>query len=229
MLDWIRQTFDGGSPLPPTEVFIGRIVVAMVMGFVVAAIYAVSLGRRRTDAGTLPTTLVLLSILVAMVTLVIGDNQARAFGLVGALSIVRFRTVVEDTRDTAFVIFAVVVGMTAGAGCAVLAVIGIPVVAFAVNVMRILDGPRADDGSKAVALSVRIGLGHDPDTLLGAVFDRYFSHRRLTASCTARQGAAMEVAYTAVLKDAKASYRFVTELNQIEGVQNVELRDKSAT
>ena len=50
----------------------------------------------------------LLTILIAMVTMVIGNNMARAFGLVGALSIVRFRTVVEDTRDTAFVIFAVV-------------------------------------------------------------------------------------------------------------------------
>src|SRR2546430_13730647 len=44
-------------------------------------------------------------------TQVIGDNVARAFSLVGALSIVRFRTVVRDTQDTAYVIFAVVVGM----------------------------------------------------------------------------------------------------------------------
>ena len=58
----------------------------------------------------------LLSILIAMVTQVIGDNVARAFSLVGALSIVRFRTVVRDTVDTAFVIFAVAVGMAVGAG-----------------------------------------------------------------------------------------------------------------
>ena len=57
----------------------------------------------------------LLSILIAMVTQVIGDNIARAFSLVGALSIVRFRTVVRDTQDTAFVIFAVAVGMAMGA------------------------------------------------------------------------------------------------------------------
>ena len=50
-----------------------------------------------------------------MVSMVIGNEIARAFSLVGALSIVRFRTVVEDTRDTAFVIFAVVVGMALGA------------------------------------------------------------------------------------------------------------------
>ena len=60
-------------------------------------------------------TLVLLTILIAMVTQVIGDNVARAFSLVGALSIVRFRTVVRDTQDTAYVIFAVAVGMAVGA------------------------------------------------------------------------------------------------------------------
>ena len=48
---------------------------------------------------------------IAMVTQVTGQNVALAFSLVGALSIVRFRTVVQDTNDTAFVIFAVAGGM----------------------------------------------------------------------------------------------------------------------
>ena len=47
---------------------------------------------------------------IAMVTQVTGQNVALAFSLVGALSIVRFRTVVQDTNDTAFVIFAVAGG-----------------------------------------------------------------------------------------------------------------------
>ena len=67
------------------------------------------------EAESFVATLVLLTILIAMVTQVIGDNIARAFSLVGALSIVRFRTVVRDTQDTAYVIFAVAVGMAVGA------------------------------------------------------------------------------------------------------------------
>ena len=43
-------------------------------------------------------------------------SSARAFSLAGVLAIVRFRTVMEDTRDTVFVVFAVVMGMSAGAG-----------------------------------------------------------------------------------------------------------------
>ena len=93
---------------------LGRLVGAMLLGAVVAWIYK----RTRPVSDTsssLAVTLVLLSILIAMVTQVIGDNVARAFSLVGALSIVRFRTVVRDTVDTAFVIFAVAVGMAVGA------------------------------------------------------------------------------------------------------------------
>ena len=114
MPEWLRDAVTAGEPLPPTSVLIGRVALAVVCGFLVAGVYTWTLGRRGEDGRTLRTTLVLLSVLIAVVTLVIGNSVARAFGLVGALSIVRFRTVVEDTRDTAFVIFAVAVGMAAG-------------------------------------------------------------------------------------------------------------------
>ena len=80
---------------------------------------------------TFLTTLILLATVIAMATQVIGDNVARAFSLVGALSVVRFRTVVKDTQDTAFVIFAVVVGMASGANHLVVALVGMGIVAAA--------------------------------------------------------------------------------------------------
>ena len=48
-------------------------------------------------------TIVFLTLIVAIVVMVIGNNLARTFALVGALSIIRFRTVLKDTRDIAFV------------------------------------------------------------------------------------------------------------------------------
>jgi len=93
-----------------------RLVVAAILGVVVGAIYHASQRKAIGESYSFFVTIILLTILVAMTTLVIGNSVARAFSLVGALSIVRFRTVVDDTRDTAFVIFAVVVGMAVGAG-----------------------------------------------------------------------------------------------------------------
>jgi hypothetical protein len=91
-----------------------RLLIALALGRIVAAVYRRS-RPMGDEAESFVVTLVLLTILIAMVTQVIGDNVARAFSLVGALSIVRFRTVVRDTQDTAYVIFAVAIGMAVGA------------------------------------------------------------------------------------------------------------------
>ncbi len=112
-----------------------RLVVALIFGGVVVVIYR----QTRSAEAVVPsftTTLVMLAILIAMVTQVIGDNVARAFSLVGALAIVRFRTIVRDTQDTAYVIFAVVVGMAAGAGDPWVGGIGLVVVGFAAYLTR---------------------------------------------------------------------------------------------
>src|SRR5882762_5032039 len=138
MFDWFHQAF-----LEPAHglswELVWRISVAFLLGCAVAAIYH---STHRTDpiTPTFPRTLVLLAILIAMVTQVIGDNVARAFSLVGALSIVRFRTVVRDTQDTAYVIFAVVVGMAVGANNLWVSLIGIGVVGLAAFVMMTRPG-----------------------------------------------------------------------------------------
>src|SRR5437870_12701475 len=134
MPDFLRSPFADGPNVAPLVLLV-RLLVALALGCLVAWIY------RRTRQGnevaaSFPVTLVLLSVLIAMVTQVIGDNVARAFSLVGALSIVRFRTVVRDTQDTAFVIFAVIVGMAAGANHLWVALIGIAIIAVAIALLR---------------------------------------------------------------------------------------------
>ena len=163
----------------------------MLLGGLVTLVYRFTRAADET-APSFTVTLVLLSILIAMVTQVIGDNVARAFSLVGALSIVRFRTVVRDTQDTAYVIFAVAVGMAVGAGHPVLAISGIGVVALAAFLMR--------RGAMAVpvrhepfVLNIKLGVGHDPAVLLGPTFDAYLVARHLISIGTAKQGLAIEV------------------------------------
>ena len=126
MPDFLSTSFLDAPKVAPLDVFL-RLIIAAVLGSVVAWIYRRT--RKSTEiAASFPTTLVLLSVLIAMVTQVIGDNVARAFSLVGALSIVRFRTVVRDTQDTAYVIFAVVIGMAVGASNLWISIIGLAVV-----------------------------------------------------------------------------------------------------
>jgi hypothetical protein len=131
--------------------------------------------------------------------------------------------VVRDTQDTAYVIFAVAVGMAVGAGHAILAISGIGVVAVAAFVMR--GGAIAAPPRQALyILKVRLGLGHDAGTLLGPAFDTFLKSRHLVSIETARQGMALELSYRTALRSEPAATELVTALNRLEGVQGISLQ-----
>jgi uncharacterized membrane protein YhiD involved in acid resistance len=164
--------------------------------------------------------------MIAMVTQVIGTNVAMAFSLVGALSIVRFRTVVRDIEDTAFVIFAVVIGMAAGASQARLALTGLVVVLLTAIVMRSRPA-RTPDALAWFTLSVRVGLGHDAETLIGGTLDKFASDRRVMSMATARQGMSIDITYETRLRKDSVPDELVKALNRIEGIQSVELQRRA--
>jgi hypothetical protein len=221
MPEWLRDSFQQDVNLP-VATLAARLAGALALGCVVAGVYRLTHGRAASQGG-LTATLVLLTVLIAMVTLVIGNSVARAFSLVGALAIVRFRTVVEDTRDTAFVIFAVAVGMAVGAGELVVPLVGIPLTAVAAFLVR----PRGGDapaGLRDFTLTVRVGGGHAAETVLSETFAKHLERAQLRATGTARQGAALDLTYAVRLRRADGAVALVAELNGLEGIQNVEMR-----
>jgi len=118
----------------PTEI-ITNLVLAFVLGLVISYIY------KKTHKGlsysqSFLLTLVFVTVIVSMVMMVIGNSLARAFALAGALSIIRFRTVVKDTKDTAYVFLCLAGGMAAGTGSYFLGVAGvifISIIAYVLN------------------------------------------------------------------------------------------------
>jgi uncharacterized membrane protein YhiD involved in acid resistance len=213
--------FNGGTL---TLMFV-RLVLAMLLGLAIAWVYR----RARPvngEAESFGVTLVLLTILIAMVTQVIGDNVARAFSLVGALSIVRFRTVVRDTQDTAYVIFAVAIGMAMGANNPSVALCGLTVVGVTALLLRrrTAASPAPADERLPFHLQVRMALGQDADALLGSTLDQFVAARRLVSVTTARQGMSIDASYHAALRGDNHATALVNALNKLEGVQGVELQ-----
>src|SRR5512133_3433298 len=189
MPDFFNSALANGS-VHPTEVAL-RLVASLIAGFLVAAVYRWT--RRNTETpSSFPATLVFLSVLIAMVTPVIGDNVARAFRLVGALSIVRFRTVVRDTQDTAYVIFSVVVGMAVGAHDLWVALIGIGVVGFAAWMMSIRSRPE-DPSRPPFLLVLRVALGHDVEHLFNTTLKEHLQEAELVSIATTKQGLSVDV------------------------------------
>ncbi len=184
MPDWLQDSLQPGAELTAKLVAV-RLAVALVMGSVVSGVYRLTHGKTASEPVALSATLVLLTVIIAMVTLAIGNSIARAFSLVGALAIVRFRTVVEDTRDTAFVIFAVAVGLAVGAGATMIPLVGIPITALAAYLFR---PPAAGTTANLNGrLRVRVALG----SAAGGAWDRivaaHVTRSRLVSTATARQ------------------------------------------
>jgi hypothetical protein len=221
MPEILKSPFANGIEVQPAHVLV-RLLLALLLGCIVAWIY-----RRTTRASgvgsSFPLTLVLLSVLIAIVTQVIGDNVARAFSLVGALSIVRFRTVVRDTKDTAYVIFAVVVGMAVGAQNLWVAAIGIGIIGLTAFVVAARTG--SFQGSEPVyLLTVRVASGFDPEELTGKILSAHVAGREVTSICTARQGTAVDVTYETRLVPGVSAHELVKLLNRMEGVQEVRMQ-----
>jgi len=199
-----------------------RLVLSLVFGGAVAWVYCRT-RKSHPIATSFPTTLVLLSVLIAVVTQVIGDNVARAFSLVGALSIVRFRTVVRDTQDTAYVIFAVVVGMAVGAKNPWVALLGFCIVALAAFLMMLIRPAREEEEDPDYVLSLRVGLGQDLNKLLDGQCDSHIVDRKLLSMGTGKQGIALTVIYQVRLRPGGSPDELVRILNRTEGVQSVQL------
>ena len=197
-----------------------RLGAAVAAGVGVAVIHRVT---RRPGAGDgLTATVVLLTALMALITMAVGNSPARAFSLVGALSIVRFRTVVDDTRDTAFVVFAVAMGMVIGTGIWEGAVVGLPVIGL--TAWAVFRWDRAAGAAPGAVLHLRLALGVEPDAVLAAVVGKQLAAARLTSATTAKQGVALDLTYAVRWVGEPAVVPLLQALNRCDGVQAVEVR-----
>lgn len=103
----------------------------IVLRMLIAAVFAlfVFVSYKITHTGSVYSakfniTLVTLTLLTTMVMTVIGNNVALSLGMVGALSIVRFRTSIKDSRDTVYIFWTIIIGICCGVGDYVVAGIG---------------------------------------------------------------------------------------------------------
>jgi hypothetical protein len=119
---WFEPTVWGGGILSGPTVALD-LLLSFVLGLFVAWLYA-NTHKGLSYSRNMVHSIVLLAMIITMVMLVVGDSVARAFGLVGALAIIRFRTVVRDARDTTFIFLALAVGISVGAQQHAIALLG---------------------------------------------------------------------------------------------------------
>ena len=133
--EWFADQLSNFTPL---NVAIA-LLVALAAGAIIAVVY------KKTYRGVLYSpsftlTLILLCLVTTPVVMAIGSNVALSMGMVGALSIVRFRTAVKDPLDTAYMFWAITMGILIGSNAyviAVVAILGIAVILLAISYLRL--------------------------------------------------------------------------------------------
>lgn len=144
----VLENFD--TSLAPTDIIAG-LAVALAAGLFILLIYRFTM-RQVSFNRSYCMTLLLVSAISAMMVLTITSNLALSLGMVGALSIVRFRTAIKDTSDTAFLFWAVAAGITAGAGYFLLTLVG----CLAIGLICLLAAVLFETTTKGYLLVVRV-------------------------------------------------------------------------
>lgn len=167
MRSFLNELIQQVEVLSMTEI-LTQILVAAALGFVIYLSYYMS------HTGTIysrkfNTSLVVLAVLTTIVMTAIGNNVALSLGMVGALSIVRFRTAIKDSRDTVYIFWTVVVGLTCGVGDYITAGIGSAIVFLILLVLG-----RIKNESRMLLI---VRGARSTDKRIMSVVSEYFSRR----------------------------------------------------
>jgi hypothetical protein len=198
-----------------------RLALAGSLGLLVALVHRLT-SRGRLASPMFAQGLVACSMLLAAMMMAVGDSLARSFGLLGAVSLVRFRTPVKDMRDLVFILYAVAMGVSAGVGAAGVAVFG---GAFIGAALVLLDRAQA-------LLKTRIEYGltlviasKAADACRAAVEEalrrRGATWRRESVRALGVEG--LELTYQAALAGDDGLPGLLAELQATPGVQHVSL------
>jgi uncharacterized membrane protein YhiD involved in acid resistance len=166
-------------------------------------------------------TLVIMSMVVAIIMMIIGSNIARAFSLVGALSIIRFRNAIKDTRDVGFIFFAMAIGMACGTRFYMVGVVATFLISFLIWAMFRFDFFARD--VREQLLRIRVPGDVPYELLFRDIFERFLERADLIAVETVQAGTLTEVTYSVQLKRGTDIQELMEEVRQLNGNNKVML------
>ncbi len=196
-----------------------NMALALLLGLLLASVYRYT-HKGLSYSQSFALTIVFVTVIVAISLMAIESSLARAFALVGALSIIRFRTVVKDTKDTAYVFAGLAVGLAAGTSNYYLAFLAgsfIPGVALALHTANF-----GANSKNEFILRFSFDQAHDSGAYLDAL-KKGSRHATLLQAETNGSERTIIVSYDVSLKRNAETGRFAYEFSRIPGVSDVSL------
>ena len=224
MTDWIQTLMP--SDLPPTlggaEYALLALLVAFCIGHVISWVYMLT-HTGLSYSQTFAASLLVLPVLVALTMMLLAGNILIALGLLSIFAMIRFRNVLKDTRDTTFILWAVVEGVSAGTERLGLGILGAIVVAAVFLYARATSfGARH---RYDVVVSVQWS-GNGSTSVLRKVFKRHTVRAQL-ASQHDIDVDRVDISYRLLLRDPTRARELISELQGTQGVDRVALFHRS--
>ncbi len=194
--------------------------LSLVLSSVLASVYKET-HRGTSYSQSFAQTLVLMGMVTALIMLIIGSNIARAFSLVGALSVIRFRNAIKETRDVGFMFMIMAIGMACGTRFYMLAGIATAILAAVTVIMH-----RGDLFARRVSerlLRIRMTPGSNYEQKLEPIFRELLVDARLVSVESVAGGALEEVVYTVVLKPGIEASGVLTKVREVNDNNKVVL------
>jgi len=196
------------------------LLLAFVLGQVIAWTYA------RTHSGlsyarSFTQSLVLMTIVVSLVMTVIGDSIVTAFGLLGALALIRFRNVLKDTRDTVFVFISLVIGLAVGSQRFLTAVIGTIVLVLVVIYLNLTSFGTL--GRYDGYLTLRLAGPATGRSEALRLLQRFCKAFKQVSTRQSGEETGTEFVFQIGLRDRERGDELLDDLKRLEGVAHVSL------
>ncbi len=157
-----------------------------------------------------------------MVMTVIGNNIITAVGLMGALAIIRFRNIIKDTRDIAFIFCSLVVGMATGSQRYATAIVGTVILGLIALYLHLISFGSHQPHNGFLRFSVRGHIG--PDHPIPAILKRFCGSFTLISAQDSGFGTSeVEYAYQLMIRNAALNAEMLAKLKGVEGVENISL------
>ncbi len=200
------------------------VVICLLLSFLLSAgvgwVYKIT-HRGTSYSQSFVVTLVMNGMIVAVVMMIVGSNIARAFSLVGALSIIRFRNAVKETRDVGFIFFTMVIGMAVGTKFYLLAIVAAVVISIVILIMTRFNWFSRPTSSQILRILVPNGTPYD--TLFDSTFLKHTSSSELISVDSVQNGLLTELTYSIGLKKPNQVEPFLAEVKNLNGNNKVTL------
>lgn len=209
----VRQLADVTSRLTVLEA-----AAAIFLSFILTLCIAYLYKKTHTGARysqSFVQTIIIMGVTVSVVMIVIGNNVAVAFGLVGAFSIIRFRSAMSDPKDIAFIFFGMAAGISCGLGFYILAILFTVSLSVIILVLYLFDFGRGGSDKKRLSITVPENL-HD-ETAFDGVLSAHYKYYALRSVETTNLGTMIQLVYIVQNKDGVKDKQVIDELRKMNG------------